>query len=358
MLPELAGGQSVLPPIGSSDDVLERISRLPPVEADLPVRRLPQVIPPETPPSEQQPVSVALLPPASDGTTFFGNPRDPGVPYSAPDEELAKPPDPVLPPGFKNGFWQFTTFRKTFLFEGDRNTGLGMQDFLLQTTFALPFFTRDKPIFITPYFQAHILQGPVAVDLPPQLYDVSLEFRILRQLNPDWGMDLAFAPSILSDFQNMSRQAYRWTGRLAFLYTWTPTFQVAGGVSVTGRHDVPFLPVGGMIWTPTPDWRHEIIFPKPKLARRFVDGDVADWWGYTAGEFGGNSYAIERASGVNDLATYFDLRLILGLERKANSGMYHRFEIGYVFDRLVSYESGTPSYAPTPTFMLRGEAVF
>ena len=87
-------------------------------------------------------------------------------------------------------------------------------------------------------------------------------------------------------------------------------------------------------------------------------GETASWWGYTAGEFGGNSYAIERTWGADDIATYRDLRFILGIERKDISGMYHRFEVGYVFDRLVSYQSGTPSFAPTPTVMLRGEAVF
>ena len=58
------------------------------------------------------------------------------------------------------------------------------------------------------------------------------------------------------------------------------------------------------------------------------------------------------------MATYRDLRCELGLERKTPSGGYARFEVGYVFDRLVSYESGTPSFAPSNTVMLRGEATF
>lgn len=347
----------MLPPIGATDAMLRRIAA-PPAADEIPIRRLPPVTQtaPDVPPRQDE--RVALLPPSADDSSFFSNPRDPGRPYDSLEEEIAKDEAPALPPGFKNGVLQFTTFRKTFLLEGARDTGFGMQDYLLQTVFALPFFTRDKPIFITPYFQAHILNGPVAVDMPPEVYDVALEFRILRKLNPDWGMDLAFAPTILSDFHNMTHQAYRWTGRWAFLYTRSPTLQFAGGVTVTGRTDVPILPVGGIIWTPTPDWRLETIFPKPKFARRLKEGDLADWWGYTAGEFGGNSYAIERADGANDIATYRDLRLILGLERKADSGVYHRFEIGYVFDRLISYQSGTPSYAPSGTVMLRGEAVF
>ncbi len=352
-----ARAQSMLPPLGSSGDMLENISRLPPVVEEPLVRRLPPVTA-TAPPPERGPESIALLPPSADNSSFFSAPRDPGLPYDSLEEQIAKEEAPALPSGFKDGFVQFSTFRKTFLLGGPRDTGMGVQSLLWQTVFALPLFTRDKPIFITPYFQAHILQGPVQVDLPPQLYDVALEFRILRKLNQSWGMDLAFAPTILSDFQNMSRQAYRWTGRFALLYTYTPTFQVAGGVTVTGRQDVPILPVGGIIWTPSDDWRHEIIFPKPKLARRLKDGTEADWWGYVAGEFGGNSYAIERAWGADDVATYRDLRLILGVERKTPAGAYNRFEVGYVFDRLITYESGTPDYAPSSTVMLRAEAVF
>ncbi len=287
--------QGLLPPLGSGEDVLERIKRLPPAEEQPPMMRLPPVVDPGSFDMPRQPESVALLPPSADDSSFFSNPRDPGRQYDSLEEQVAKEEAPALPPGFKNGVLQFTTFRKTFLLEGPRNTGMGMQSLLLQTVFALPFFTRDKPIFITPYFQAHILQGPVPVDLPPQLYDVSLEFRILRQPTPQWGFDLAFAPTILSDFQNMSHQAYRWVGRAAALYTYTPTLQIAGGAMATGRTDVPVLPIGGVIWTPSPDWRHEVIFPKPKLARRLVVRETANWWGYTAGEFGGNSYAIERA---------------------------------------------------------------
>jgi len=332
-------------------------ARLPAVDNQVP-SRLPPVGPPGSLLTERAPESVAMLPPSADGPIFFANPRDPGVPYESLAEEAAKEGAPVVPPGFKNGMWQFTTFRKTFLMPGARNTGFGMEDFLLQTTIALPFFTREKPIFITPYFQAHVLQGPVPVDLPPQLYDVSLEFRIMRQLNPKWGMDLALAPAILSDFQNMTHQAYRLTGRGVFLYTWTGTVQIAGGVTVTGRQDVPILPVGGVIWTPGPNWRTEAVFPRPRILRRFIDTDRAAWWVYTAGEFGGNSYAIERASGADDLATYRDLRFELGLERKTPAGAYNRFEVGYVFDRDISYLSGTPSFAPSPTVMLRGEATF
>ena len=162
----------------------------------------------------------------------------------------------------RTAFLQFTTFRKTFLMEGAREHRHGHGKLSPCRPRSPCRFSRvTSRSSSRPIFKRHILQGPVPVDLPPQLYDVSLEFRILRQPTPQFGYDLAIAPTILSDFQNMSHQAYRLIGRVAGLYTYSPTLQIAGGVMATGRTDFPVMPIGGLIWTPTPDWRHEIIFP-------------------------------------------------------------------------------------------------
>jgi hypothetical protein len=302
---------------------------------------------------------LAMVPPSGDNSSYLTDPRDPDLPYHLiePDEGPAIL-KPARPPMAKDGILQWTTFRKTFLATGNRATGMGMTDLTWQTIFAFPFFTREKPLLITPYFGVHWLTGPVPVDLPPELYDVSLEFRILRQVTPKLGVDFAVAPSIFSDFNNMSSQAFRVTGRGVGLYTLNDRWQIAGGVAYLGWATLPIIPVGGLIWTPNEDWRMEAIVPRPRLLQRFFDGMHADWWCYVAGEVGGNSYAIKRASGLDDEATYRDYRFQLGLERRGDTGTYRRFEVGYVFGRSITYQSGTPSFDPSPTIMLRGEAVF
>jgi len=323
----------------------------------LPPRRLPPL--PEGSLYDSAADRLAMVPPSGDNSSYLTDPRDPDLPYELldPDEQGAIL-KPKRPPMAKDGVLQWTTFRKAFLATGNRETGLGMTDLTWQTIFAFPFFTREKPLLITPYFGVHWLTGPVPVDLPPRLYDVSLEFRILRQVTPKLGVDFAVAPSIYNDFENFSRKAYRVTGRGVGLYTFNDRWQLAGGVAYLGWANLPVLPVGGLIWTPNEDWRLEAIVPRPRLLQRFFDGTYGDWWCYVAGEVGGNSYAIKRSSGLDDVATYRDYRFELGLERRGDNGTYHRFEVGYVFGRSVSYESGTPSFDPSPTVMLRGEAVF
>ncbi len=169
---------------------------------------------------------------------LFSDPTNPNqarelMPLAEPQEP---PRERTIPPGFKDrrAAVHHVSQRRSF-WTGRRKPASACRTICCKTTIALPFPTRDKPIFITPYFQAHILQGPEPVDLPPQVYDVSLEFRILRQLNPRWGMDSRWRHRSSADFKNMSSQAYRLTGRLAFLFTWTPTAQLAMGVTATGR---------------------------------------------------------------------------------------------------------------------------
>jgi hypothetical protein len=55
---------------------------------------------------------------------------------------------------------------------------------------------------------------------------------------------------------------------------------------------------------------------------------------------GGGTWAIERVAEFNDLATYHDLRLCIGLECLEEHGQRSAFEIGYLFDRRLEYSSG------------------
>jgi len=339
-----------------------------------PPSRLPPVIPPDSAIFEAPASTVAMVPPSAD---FPGYVTQPQYPYpggdlvspeqakqlmtpgeaaelTAPGEVLVVPPK-NLPPGAKDGILQFATFRKTWLNRGEGPDGFGMMDLQAEAILAIPLGSIEKPLLITPSFTGHLLQGPSSTDLPPQVYDVQLEFRTPRQLTERLAMDLAVAPSIFSDFHNMSRHAYRVTGRGLALYQLWPEFQVVMGVAYLGRQDVQILPVGGFIWTPADNVRIEAIFPRPRFAHHFLTWYKTDWWWYAAGEFGGNSYAIERATGANDEFTYRDFRAVLGLEKKKDAGLFHRWEVGYVFGREIEYASGTPGITPPDTIMIRGE---
>jgi hypothetical protein len=101
----------------------------------------------------------------------------------------------------------------------------------------------------------------------------------------------------------------------------------------------------------------ELMVPRPRIARRVYwfgswGDDVEDWL-YLAGEIGGGTWAMRRTDGANDVLTYSDLRVILGLERRVLFGIDYRLEAAYVFARKLKYESSGPDLVPSDTLMLR-----
>ena len=87
---------------------------------------------------------------------------------------------------------------------------------------------------------------------------------------------------------------------------------------------------------PRPDMRFEVVFPRPRAVYQLTDRYAC----YLSGELGGGTWAIQRPVVGNDLATYHDLRLCVGLEYLEDDKQRSAFEIGYLFDRRIEYTSG------------------
>ena len=164
---------------------------------------------------------------------------------------------------------------------------------------------------------------------------------------------MAVAPGWHSDFEQSSSEALRITGRVILAYDWSPNLKLIGGLVYLDRTDVNFLPAAGIIWTPTPDWRFEIIAPRPRVAYRLKEqGEMQDWL-YLAGEFGGGSWAIEGPNGPEVLNAQ-DYRLVSGYERRREGFMTGRLELGYVFGRSYQFSNGQPDFDPSSTLLVRG----
>jgi hypothetical protein len=153
-----------------------------------------------------------------------------------------------------------------------------------------------------------------------------------------------------------SQDAIRITGRALATWQWVPEhLSLLFGVVYLDRNDIPTLPAVGLIWTPTPDWRMDLIFPRPKLARRltFTPRQREDW-AYLGGSIGGRTWAVERLSGISDQLTLRDYRFYLGLERITDGGGGLFAEVGYVFGRKLEYESLPLTRSLSDAVMIRG----
>jgi len=263
-----------------------------------------------------------------------------------------------IPPDSRGGMFQGGLTRGTYLPRLNNASGFGFSSVTKQATFAVPPFFKGSPIMFSPGYTGHFLDGPGSVDAPPRLHEIELEFRWMNQLTQRWGIDTALAPSYYGDFENRSSDAFRVTGRIIGAFSWSPRLRIVGGALFLGREDYPIVPIGGIVWEPTEDWNLELVLPRPRIYYRFYNDDVIEHRSFVGGEFGGNTWAIERAGGVYDKFTYADLRLVAGWERKAKRGITARVEAGWVFSREVSYLSGVANFKPDDTFMVRGEAAF
>jgi hypothetical protein len=283
------------------------------------------------------------LPDAYPGSSSGWTP--PAAP-TAPSPLIEEPPGPFI--GWKTV--------KTSLTEVFGNTSsFGITSFDLRGTLE---FGRFPGLFVTPQFGWHILAGPRSTDMPPQLYDLSLDFSMYRPVGDKWLLNVALTPSIFTDGNNLSGEALRMMGRGMAYYTASPTLQWAGGIVYLDRTDLPVLPAFGAVCTPREDVRFELLFPKPRLAWRQWYSPVVEQWVYVTGELGGQSWAIQRASGADDIATYRDLRFVLGLERKQTSGQSWFVEGGYVFGREIEYESNIGGASFKDTGFLRVGGTF
>ncbi|MCH9652911.1 MAG: hypothetical protein K0U86_20335 [Planctomycetes bacterium] len=233
---------------------------------------------------------------------------------------------------------------------------LGIFSLNLSETFDFP---RSEGFTVTPRFGVHYLDGPVRTDLPARVYDTSVAFRWFKKFNDKWSYELEVAPGVYSDFKNVTSDSVRITGRGLAYYMHSRSKQFVVGVVYLDREDLSLLPAVGMIMWFSEGSRLELIFPKPKFTYRIEKDESKERWLYVAGEFGGGSWGIRRGTaGVDDVATYSDLRLIGGLETKHTNGMISQFEIGYVFNRKLEYKSQMGDYDISPTGMIRYQLTF
>ncbi len=263
-------------------------------------------------------------------------------------------PAELLPPltTHRKGFFQRLDVSAAWLPRFDRD--LGITELVTSMTIALPAPTRQFPLLITPSFRYFGLDGPAGIDVPSEVFDTWLEMMWVPQIGEKWRGFLSVAPGVYADFDSYGSDAFRLTGRAIVNYRWHPDqLELFAGILYLNRDDYLMLPAGGVLWVPNRDTRLEIFFPKPKLARRYRWGQRFEDWVYLGGEFGGNTYWVRRAGGVEDLITLRDWRLYLGTERKWDAGSAVQLEVGYIFSRVIEYRSQADDFELDDTLMLR-----
>jgi hypothetical protein len=194
----------------------------------------------------------------------------------------------------------------------------------------------------------HFLAGPERSDMPPRVFDFSIGYQHRNRLGP-FGYDVAASVMASSDFEGSAREGIRFPSHAVGFLEVGPATDLVFGIDYLDRGDLKLLPVAGLILRPNPNTRLEVVFPRPRAVFRLTEEHLL----FVAGELGGGTWAIEREAVFDDLATYRDLRLSLGVEWLQEGGRRSAFEIGYLFDRRLEYTSGIGDLSLDDTVMLR-----
>jgi len=215
----------------------------------------------------------------------------------------------------------------------------------------------------------HFTSGPVQTEMPPRLYDFSLAYQCRTRVGV-FAYDLAASVTASSDFEGSAREGIRYPAHAVGFLQIDPSAELVFGVDYLDRGDIKLLPVGGVIWIPRDDVRLELVFPRPRatfalpmFGRGWLDfGEDCRLISprsrkerrlYVAGDLGGGTWAVERGGMHDDLATYRELQLSLGLECVDQSGSRSAIEVAYLFERRLEFTSGSGNMRLDDTVMLR-----
>ena len=194
----------------------------------------------------------------------------------------------------------------------------------------------------------HFLAGPDRTDMPPRLYNFLGGYQ-KRDVLGEFAYDVAAGVNAASDFAGSSRRGIRFPAHAVGYLKLEENFDLVFGADFLDRADIHWLPVAGFVWCPSPDVRIEVVFPYPRVDFQVTD----DHRLYLAGGVGGGTWAVERDSEVDDLATYGDLRAAIGLENLNHAVYGQVWEIAVLFDRQLQYTSLVGDYRPDATVMIR-----
>lgn len=211
-------------------------------------------------------------------------------------------------------------------------------------TFGMPLGSMDNLLAVTPSFRCDWIDASSAIEVPSQLYDVSLDLFHTRKINDRWKMLAMVRPSHRSDFRT-STNAVRVFGLGVFIWDYVPEkLAVSMGAVYLGRSDITALPVLGLTWTPNKENRFEFQFPRTRALHRLrKNGAVSELWSYMTVGIGGNTWAVKRTSGASDEVSLRDIRITAGIERIVAGGGGFFLETGLALDRSIEYLSNENS---------------
>ncbi|MEM8678341.1 MAG: DUF6268 family outer membrane beta-barrel protein [Planctomycetota bacterium] len=222
-------------------------------------------------------------------------------------------------------------------------------------TTGIPLGSFERILGITPSFRVDAIDAAAQFDVPDQLYETGVQFFYRQPLNERWQFLGIVSPANRSDWTTDDK-AFRVFGLGLFIWDWVPDcLSVSLGAVYLDRADLPTLPAVGLVWTPRPDRRLELQFPRSRFGIRLAkDGGRSETWAYGLAGIGGNTWAVTRADDRSDELSLKETQLLLGVEKIVAGGGGWFAELGYVVGRQIEYESDDSEIPLSDAVMISG----
>lgn len=280
---------------------------------------------------------------------------EPSVLLAEPDPRLVGPPPEIELENFRRGFFQGGELLGGFLTDGsDGSLGPGQRGGLEETFWELrlstgiPLGSLDHLLGVRPFFRAEHFDGPTGTDVPEMLYSTGVSLFHRKRWNERVSSIVIATPAVRSDFTT-SKNAFRLFGLGLVNWQCRDDLSLALGAVYFDRSDLGVLPAFGLTWTPSPQWKVDLMMPRPQINRRlWVQPGQAEGWAFVGGSIGGNTWAVTREGGARDgqkdELTVNGLRVFGGYETLVTGNRGWGMEVGYVFNRSLEYEREAVEY--------------
>ncbi len=152
----------------------------------------------------------------------------------------------------------------------------------------------------------------------------------------DWSWAVILTPAIRSDFDGFSTDDLGFNGLVLATYPWRPAWKVSAGM-VYGQNfgKSQFFPALGAVWTPSPAWQVDLMFPRPRVAYVASSNLTLN----ATVEPGGDEWNINFQGDSRDLGLE-EYRAGVGADWKLARNLFLALQGGYVFARNLEVRDG------------------
>lgn len=156
-----------------------------------------------------------------------------------------------------------------------------------------------------------------------------------------WTFNVALGLNWNSDGKSTNSEGLNVFGSGVGLWTYSERLKWAFGLAYTNSGDYDIFPIIGATWKPNELWVVDLMFPAPKVSRKIERWSRSDatYWGYLGFAFDANDAVFETDWGTDARLERSDVRLSLGVEKKAEAGLRWAAELGTTFSRDFDVES-------------------